>query len=285
MTKNIWAIIRVFEKDKKNLEQRIKKIKNIIKNLLLTDIKNIQIVVVKDMDKSWISEVMQEIKIFQDKKIEIIEIKWNQFTKILNIAIKNNYKNLIDYSLILSPEIFESVTQKNIDLLKQSIDKNNIAWTSLLINFWNLDYDTSKISKAQLFVNTFWLWKTKEFLEYWLFWREWIYWVEEFWAIMRLSTKWYKFLIIDTWENINYDYTESSKNFQIEKLKTKHIKLINSYLIYLKNKKIISKQEFENSYDYKKNKKYWTIKNQELRNKFEKEFFEVSDKIISIKKY
>jgi len=286
MTADIWALIRVFEKDFNKIWDRFKKTQTLIENLINLNITNIQILIPKNEDKIWFFHLFREKfeknEKFKKTSIQIYEVDWNHFTDLLNYWIKNNILNWVKYSLIISPEVWHLLNRELISTLLSFLNTKEVCAASIIVNFNKFNYNSKEKNKIQLFSNTCCIWKTKLLDEVWLFWEEWKYWVEEIWPTIKLIQKGYKIKLKQINQKKEYIHVPGSEQYQSFKIQSKLIRQINSYLLFLKINSKISDDSFDNSYCSQNYNIFKPPLNLKLRKEYENRLIEITNQWIYI---
>lgn len=286
MNWTIWAIIRFFEKDQSSFLDRFNKTQELVENLMKLNISNIQILVSKNEDSIWSFNKLKD-KIdgspLLKNTIKLNEVDGNYFTDVLNYWIYNNFQNWIQYSFIVSSEVWHLINSETVNSLLLSLRDREFCASSAAINHDNYIFDSkAEMNEIQLFSNTCCVWRTGLLYEAWMFWLEWSDWVEEVWPLIRLIKLWYKASLNKFKEEIYYSYIKNSKSYQSYKMETKLIRQVNSYLTFLKIHSQISENTFKQTYCAKKDNIFLDPIDVELREHYQKQLNELIKEWISI---
>lgn len=277
---DVWVIIRFFEKKQINFLERFNKVNKLIKVLVKLDIKNIQILISKDMDNVGSFDIIKnEIynnPFYKNINIKIYEVIWNCFTDLLNYWIMNNVHSNIKYSFIVSSEIWYLINSKILEVLLLPFKNEQYCVSWIFINH-DFDRQNKKIKTLQLISNTCCIWETNLLYQVWMFWKEWEDGVEEVWPLVKLINLGYK-IKISQLDLFYYIYSNDSQSYQRYKFQSKRIRQINSYIKYLKLNFKISKTTFNKIYCFKKNNIFAKPISINLRKKYTNVFFDLIKK-------
>lgn len=276
----IWWVTRVFDKKEENADKRIEMVDFLAWKMNEAWVPKLQILVPWDYDEINIDERLDEF--FRTKAgirdiiIDTIRVKWNQFTDVLNKWILNNYEWWLDKTLIVSPEVWEFITEFRIKALLKAFEINGIWASSLVIKdtlFW---WKLEQASREWRFSNTFCMRDTKTLKNYWMFWPEWEKWVEEIWPLMKIIRDWYKVAPISSDNNIEYNHLANTSSHQEQKFKSKLVRQTNIYITILKEEWKITEDLYNAIYmnwvNYDELIANWTF---DIRVQYENELMEL----------